>query len=88
MRAQILIRKVSARAFTPRPDKKGEAAGEVGIEGTTIEAADEVPTTPNIPCPHISALMHNQRLTRVNACTMASIHLARVVAVSNLFQYV
>lgn len=26
----------------PRPEKKGEAAGEVGIEGTTIEVAAEV----------------------------------------------
>lgn len=42
VRAQILIRKVSPRAFVPRPEKKGEAAGEVGIEGTTIEVAAEV----------------------------------------------
>ena len=42
VRAQILIRKVSPRAFVERPDKKGQNAGEVGIEGTTIEAPDEV----------------------------------------------
>lgn len=42
MRAQILIRKVSPRAFVPRPDKKGQNTGEVGIEGTTIEAPAEV----------------------------------------------
>jgi hypothetical protein len=42
VRAQILIRKVSSRAFVERPDKKGENAGEVGIEGTTIEAPAEV----------------------------------------------
>lgn len=42
IRAQILIRKVSPRAFAERADKKGQSAGEVGIEGTTIEAADEV----------------------------------------------
>lgn len=42
VRAQILIRKVSARAFAERPDKKGQAAGEVGIEGTTIEEPDAV----------------------------------------------
>ena len=51
VRAQILLRKVSPRAFTPRPDKKGEAAGEVGIEGTTIEAAPEVPPPPPPPPP-------------------------------------
>lgn len=33
---------VSARAFVERPDKKGEQAGEVGIEGTTIEQPDKV----------------------------------------------
>ena len=43
-RAQILIRKVSPRAFVERPEKKGQNAGEVGIEGTTIEAPDEVST--------------------------------------------
>ena len=42
VRAQILIRKVSPRAFVPRPDKKGQNTGEVGIEGTTIEAPAEV----------------------------------------------
>lgn len=42
MRAQILIRKVSPRAFVERPDKKGQNTGEVGIEGTTIEAPAEV----------------------------------------------
>lgn len=41
VRAQILIRKVSPRAFVPRPDKKGQNTGEVGIEGTTIEAPAE-----------------------------------------------
>ncbi len=42
VRAQILIRKVSPRAFVEQPNKKGQNAGEVGIEGTTIEAPDEV----------------------------------------------
>lgn len=41
-RAQILAKKVSARAFKVVPGKQGEAAGEVGIEGTTIEAPTEV----------------------------------------------
>lgn len=47
VRAQILIRKVSPRAFVPRPEKKGETAGEVGIEGTTIEVAAEGTPTLN-----------------------------------------
>ena len=42
VRAQILIRKVSPRAFVEQPNKKGQNAGEVGIEGTTIEQPDEV----------------------------------------------
>lgn len=41
-RAQILAKKVSARAFKVVPGKTGEAAGEIGIEGTTIEAPTEV----------------------------------------------
>ncbi len=49
VRAQILIRKVSARAFAERPDKKGQAAGEVGIEGTTIEEPDVVSLAPRLP---------------------------------------
>ena len=38
----ILAKKVSPRAFKVVPNKKGEAAGEIGIEGTTIEAPEEV----------------------------------------------
>ena len=41
-RAMILAKKVSPRAFKVVPNKKGEAAGEIGIEGTTIEAPEEV----------------------------------------------
>lgn len=41
-RAQILSRKVSPRAFKEQPGKKGQATGEVGIEGTAIEAPVEV----------------------------------------------
>ncbi len=33
---------MSARAFKVVPGKQGEAAGEIGIEGTTIEAPTEV----------------------------------------------
>ena len=43
-RAQILAKKVSARAFKVVPGKQGEAAGEIGIEGPTIEAPTEVCT--------------------------------------------
>ncbi len=39
MRAQILSRKVSPKAFVER---KGEAQGDIGIEGTAIEEADSV----------------------------------------------
>ncbi|GLC75741.1 hypothetical protein PLESTF_001680400 [Pleodorina starrii] len=38
VRAQILSRKVSPRAFVER---KGEGQGEIGIEGTAIEEADK-----------------------------------------------
>jgi 26S proteasome regulatory subunit N5 len=42
MRAQILSRKISPKAFVIRT---GEAKGEIGIEGTAIEEAEEgVPT--------------------------------------------
>lgn len=38
IRAQILSRKISPKAFVER---KGEGQGEIGIEGSTIEAPDE-----------------------------------------------
>ncbi|KXZ45928.1 hypothetical protein GPECTOR_49g512 [Gonium pectorale] len=44
VRAQILSRKVSPRAFVER---KGEGQGEIGIEGTAIEEADK--GTPGLP---------------------------------------
>lgn len=45
-RAQILARKVSPRAFIP---KKGEEKGQIGIEGTAIEEAEEgVPSLPEL----------------------------------------
>jgi 26S proteasome regulatory subunit N5 len=39
IRAQILSRKISSKAFVER---KGEAKGDIGIEGTTIEEPEEV----------------------------------------------
>ncbi len=39
VRAQILSKKISPKAFVER---KGEGKGEIGIEGTAIEAAEEV----------------------------------------------
>jgi hypothetical protein len=39
VRAQILARKISPRAFVER---KGEGKGEIGIEGTAIEAPEDV----------------------------------------------
>jgi len=44
-RAHILAKKVSPRAFVEQPGKKGQATGEVGIEGTTIEAPDAARAT-------------------------------------------
>ena len=58
-RAQILAKKVSARAFAEVPGKKGEKAGEVGIEGTTIQAPDAVRSRqgcPNTPEQALRAL--------------------------------
>ncbi|GBF93932.1 26S proteasome non-ATPase regulatory subunit 12-like [Raphidocelis subcapitata] len=46
MRAQILARKISPKAFVIRT---GEAKGEIGIEGTAIEEAEEgVPSLPEL----------------------------------------
>lgn len=47
IRAQILSRKISPKAFVER---KGEGKGEIGIEGTAIEAADEVGNCAYMPC--------------------------------------
>ena len=41
-RAHILAKKVSPRAFAEQPGKQGQKEGEVGIEGTNIQAADIV----------------------------------------------
>jgi hypothetical protein len=41
VRAQIMAKKVSPRAFAEQP-KKEEKPGDVGIEGTTIEQPDKV----------------------------------------------
>jgi 26S proteasome regulatory subunit N5 len=49
VRAQILSRKISPRAFSSLSTgvvKKGESTGEIGIEGTTIEAP--APGTPTL----------------------------------------
>lgn len=61
VRAQILIRKVSPRAFMERPEKKGQNTGEVGIEGTTIEAPAEVRSF-NRPSAGNSAFGYEERL--------------------------
>lgn len=39
IRAQILARKISPRAFQKQ---QGDSKGEIGIEGTAIEEADKV----------------------------------------------
>jgi 26S proteasome regulatory subunit N5 len=39
IRAQILARKISPRAFQKQ---QGDSTGEIGIEGTAIEEADAV----------------------------------------------
>lgn len=36
-----MAKKVSARAFKVVPGKQGETAGDIGIEGTAIEAPTE-----------------------------------------------
>ena len=41
IRAQILARKISPRAFQKQ---QGDSKGEIGIEGTAIEEADKVRT--------------------------------------------
>lgn len=64
-RAQILLRKVSPRAFVD-VDKKGTNTGEVGIEGSVIEAPEEVHTL-------LGALFestHHQRYTSHNFYTL------------------
>jgi 26S proteasome regulatory subunit N5 len=43
IRAQILARKISPRAFSKQ---QGDSKGEIGIEGTAIEEAEEVRLLP------------------------------------------
>lgn len=49
-RALILSKKISPRAFK-EVVKKGTEAGEVGIEGTTIQQPDQVPHALMPSCP-------------------------------------
>ena len=63
-RAQILAKKVSARAFKVVPGKQGESAGEIGIEGTAIEAPTEasLPAIPSHSPPHLPCFMKCNQL--------------------------
>ena len=59
IRAQILSRKVSPRAFTLRAAaKKGESSGEIGIEGTSIEPpAKGTPTLEELKIQYYSLMI-------------------------------
>ncbi|KAJ9508568.1 hypothetical protein QJQ45_012123 [Haematococcus lacustris] len=59
VRAQILSRKISPRAFV---EKKGEAKGEIGIEGTAIEAPEE-----GVPGLQALKLIYYQHMLRFHA---------------------
>ncbi|EIE19531.1 putative 26S proteasome regulatory subunit [Coccomyxa subellipsoidea C-169] len=72
IRAQILAKKVSPRAFVDQSHKKGQNAGEVGIEGTTIQAADA--GTPSLP---ELKLMYYQLLIRYHEHNNSYIDICR-----------
>ncbi|PNW73457.1 hypothetical protein CHLRE_14g632775v5 [Chlamydomonas reinhardtii] len=70
VRAQILSRKVSPRAFVER---KGEGQGEIGIEGTAIEEADKgTPALPELKLRYYQLLIryhvHNHNYLEVTRC--------------------
>lgn len=73
IRAQILSRKVSPKAFVER---KGEAKGDIGIEGTAIEAPDEgVPTLPELKLRYYELMVqyhsHNNNFLEMTRCYRA-----------------
>eukprot|EP00891_Asterochloris_glomerata_P006770 jgi/Astpho2/6770/e_gw1.00103.16.1_t len=71
VRAMILAKKVSPRAFKVVPNKKGEAAGEIGIEGTTIEAPEEgTPTLEELKLQYYHLLIryHINANNYIDAC--------------------
>lgn len=59
IRAQILSRKISPKAFTER---RGEGAGDIGIEGTAIEApADDIPSLFELKAIYYNTLIRYHR---------------------------
>lgn len=73
IRAQILSRKISPRAFVER---KGEGKGEIGIEGTAIEAAEEgIPTLPELKQRYYELMiryhLHNNNYLEICRCYRA-----------------
>lgn len=61
-RALILSKKISPRAFAETA-KKGQEAGEVGIEGLTIEKPAEVSNpTPDLPRIYLADIEHQPKL--------------------------
>lgn len=81
---------VSARAFVERPDKKGQQAGEVGIEGTTIEEPDKVRGPALWPCRNLVHVAHQSCFLLAAAmrtrCQLAVWH--DVLRVSDCWPYV
>ena len=71
-RAQILAKKVSARAFKVVPGKQGETAGDIGIEGTAIEAPTEASllgiAAVHFLLLHVTPALINQSVTQLT-CT-------------------
>lgn len=70
VRAQILSRKISPRAFVER---KGEGKGEIGIEGTAIEAPEEgVPTLPELKLKYYELMVryhaHDNNYLEITRC--------------------
>lgn len=73
MRAQILSRKISPKAFVVR---HGEGKGEIGIEGTAIEEAEEgVPGLPELKIKYYELMieyhMHHNSYLEVCRCYRA-----------------
>ncbi|CAL5228222.1 g11312 [Coccomyxa viridis] len=71
IRAHILAKKVSPRAFVEQPNKKGQKEGEVGIEGTTIQAADaDTPSLQDLKLMYYNLLIryHEHQNSYIDIC--------------------
>lgn len=87
VRAQILSKKISPKAFVER---KGEGKGEIGIEGTAIEAPDEgIPELPELKLKYYELMIryysYNNNYLEMCRCYKAVFECPQIIEDSTLW---